>query len=403
MAVHQRYFPLYKDGQLLNKFITMSNYVGNTFDNIKAGNERVVKARLEDAVFFVHEDTQKPLSAYLDDLKGVTFQKGFGSVYDKTQRIITLSQTLAKSLNAPLASTERTALLCKADLVTKLVFEFTELQGYIGSDYALRSGESKEVALGIKEHYYPLNAESQVADSIEGQIVGIADKIDTVVTVFADGKKISGSQDPLGVRRATLGILKTVIIKGLDVNISELLKQSIDLWSDKIEDKEKLYNNIKEFFEQRLIVFLSDKYKHDILESCISGKDVLSDLKDFIKRLNIVSDIVAKENYAQFHEAVNRIIRIIKDENNFKPVDTSLFKETAEKELYTVVKDINEHTLTYEELEKALIKVIPNITEFFDKVLVMDNDENIKQNRLSLLNTIKQKYAKIANFSKIVF
>lgn len=403
MAVHQRYFPLYKDGKLLNKFITMSNYVGDTFDNIKAGNERVVRARLEDAVFFVHEDTQKKLSDYLEDLKGVTFQKGFGSVYDKTQRIITLSKTIAKALNAPMESVERTALLCKADLVTKLVFEFTELQGYIGSDYALRSGETKEVAQGIKEHYFPLNADSELAEGIEGQIVGIADKIDTVVTVFADGKKISGSQDPLGVRRATLGILKTVINKSLDINVTELLKQSIDLWSDKIEDKEKLFNNIREFFEQRLIVLLSDKYKHDVLEACVCGKDVLGDLKDFIKRLNIVSDIVSKENYAQFHEAVNRIIRIIKNENTFGSVNTALFKEPAENQLYNAVKDINENALSYEQLEQSLIKVIPNITEFFDKVLVMDNDETVKQNRLNLLNTIKQKFAKIADFSKIVF
>ena len=317
MAVHQRYFPLYKDGKLLNKFITISNYVGNTFDNIKAGNERVVRARLEDAIFFVNEDTQKPLVSYLDDLKGVTFQKGFGSVYDKTQRVCELSRTIAKELKAPLVDVERTALLCKADIVTKLVFEFTELQGYIGADYALRSGETKEVAEGIKEHYFPLNAESEVASGIEGQIVGIADKLDTVITVFADGKKISGSQDPLGVRRATLGILKTVLQKELDINLTALIKQTIELLPVQVEDKDKLFNNVREFFEQRLIILLSDKYKHDVLEACISKKDVLSNLKDFIKRLDIVTDIIQKENYAQFHESINRIIRIIKNETNF--------------------------------------------------------------------------------------
>lgn len=403
MAVHQRYFPLYKDGKLLNKFITMSNYIGDTFENIKAGNERVVRARLEDAVFFVQEDTQKPLCDYLEDLKGVTFQKGFGSVYDKTQRICKLSKSIAISLNIPSETIERTALLCKADLVTKLVFEFTELQGYIGADYALRSGEAKEVANGIKEHYFPLNADSDVAESIEGQVVGIADKIDTVVTVFADGKKISGSQDPLGVRRATLGILKTILTKGLNINITELLKQSIDLLPVQVEDKTKLFNTIKEFFEQRLIVLLSDKYKHDVLEACISEKDVLSNLKDFIIRLNIVSDIVKKENYAQFHEAINRIIRIIKNENNFSSVNENLFIIDAEKTLWNAIKDIDENSLSYEELEKELINIIPAVSEFFDKVLVMDKDENIKKNRLSLLYSIKQKFAKIADFSKIVF
>ena len=403
MAVHQRYFPLYKEGKLLNKFITISNYVGDTFENIKAGNERVVKARLEDAIFFVQEDTQKPLISYLDALKGVTFQKGFGSVYDKTQRIYELSKQIAKDLNIPTQTIERTALLCKADLVTKLVFEFTELQGYIGADYALRSGESKEVSKGIMEHYFPLNADSEVAESIEGQVVGIADKIDTVVTVFADGKKISGSQDPLGVRRATLGILKTILNKDLKINLTKLLKQTIELLPVQIEDKNKLFETVKSFMEQRLIIMLSDKYKHDIIEACISGKDVLSDLKDLIVRLDIVSDIVNKETYSQFHESINRIIRLIKTENDFTTVKEDLFVIQAEKDLYNAAKNINENTLDYNQLEEKLVKIIPFITEFFDKVLVMDKDENIKQNRLNLLYSIKQKFTKLADFSKIVF
>jgi glycyl-tRNA synthetase beta chain len=381
----------------------MSNYVGDTFDNIKAGNERVVRARLEDAIFFVQEDTQKPLVDYLEDLKGVTFQKGFGSVYDKTQRICTLSKTLAQKLNAPLETVERTALLCKADLVTKLVFEFTELQGYIGSDYAKRSNEKPEVATGIMEHYFPLNAESEVASHIEGQIVGIADKIDTVVTVFADGKKISGSQDPLGVRRATLGILKTIIQKDLNINLTDLLKQTIDILPVEVQDKTKLFNTIKEFFEQRLIVLLSDKYQHDVLEACINNKDVLADLKDFMKRLDIVSDLIKKPNYNQFHEAINRIIRLIKNQNNFAKVDENLFVINAEKDLWNAVKNIDENTLSYTQLENELVKIIPFISEYFDKVLVMDKDEKIKQNRLNMLCCIKNKFEKIADFSAIVF
>ncbi len=403
MAVHQRYFPLYKDGKLLNKFITISNYVGETFDNIRAGNERVVKARLEDAIFFVQEDLQKPLIAYIDDLKGMTFQKGFGSIYDKTQRIQKLSKDIAKDLNAPIASVERTALLCKADLVTKLVFEFTELQGYIGCDYALRNGETKEVALGIKEHYFPLNSESEIASGIEGQIVGIADKIDTIVTVFADGKKISGSQDPLGVRRATLGVLKTVMQKELNINISELLKKSIEMLYIKSNDPIKLFNNIKEFFEQRLMIMLTDNYRHDILEACISGKDVLANLKDFTERLNITTNIVKKNDYGKFHEAINRIIRIIKNEQKYTQVDESLLNNIAEIELWDTVRLINENSLTYKKLEEELIKLIPYISDFFDKVLVMDEKEEIRKNRINLLNITKQKFEKIADFSKIIY
>lgn len=189
MAVHQRYFALYKDGKLINKFITMTNYLGDEFENIKAGNVRVIKARLDDAVFFFNEDTKKPLEAYVEDLKGITFQKGMGSMFDKAQRLVSLSKTICAQLGISDSRTiERTALLCKADLTTNLVFEFTELQGYIGADYARVSGEVETVCEGIKEHYFPLNAESETAKGKEGQIVGIADKIDTIAAVLRKAK-----------------------------------------------------------------------------------------------------------------------------------------------------------------------------------------------------------------------
>ena len=163
MAHHQRYFALKKDGKLTNKFITITNFIGDDFENIKAGNLRVVRARLDDGVFFFKEDLKKPLEAYVEGLKGMTFQKGLGTVYDKTQRLITLSEMIAKELNADTEKAKRCALLCKADLVTNLVYEFTELQGYIGADYAKHANEDEEVCVGIKEHYFPINAESELA------------------------------------------------------------------------------------------------------------------------------------------------------------------------------------------------------------------------------------------------
>ena len=228
MAVHQRYFALYKDGKLTNKFITMTNYLGDDFENIKAGNVRVIKARLDDAVFFFNEDTKKPLIDYVESLKGVTFQKGMGTMFDKTQRLITLSNSIAKDLNVESKDIERTANLCKADLTTNLVFEFTELQGFIGADYARVSGENEKVVQGIKEHYFPLNAESETANGLEGQIVGIADKIDTVCAVFAAGKKPTGSSDPLGVRRAALGVIRTILDSGLKINVDKYIKDEND-------------------------------------------------------------------------------------------------------------------------------------------------------------------------------
>ena len=402
MAVHQRYFPLYKDGKLLNRFITITNYIGDNFENIKAGNERVVVARLDDAIFFFNEDTKKPFVDYVEELKGITFQKGMGSVYDKTQRIIKLSETLAKSLNAPQESVQRTALLCKADLVTSLVFEFTELQGFIGSDYAFNSGEKQEVVKGIKEHYYPLSADSELAESIEGQIVGIADKIDTIVAVFAEGKKPTGSADPLGVRRATLGIIKTIIQKGLNIDLEELIKQSISLMPIEIKDKDSLFNDVKIFFEQRLSILYTEKYRHDVVDACISNSSVLRHLTDFIKRLELISKEIEKSEFVKINEAANRIIRISKDYKTEQLPNKVLFNNPAESKLMECTELIDTDKLSYEELFIALSKAVPAIDEFFENVLVMDKDEKVKENRLSLLYGIKKKFDKIADFSKFV-
>lgn len=402
MAVHQRYFPLYKDGKLLNRFITITNYIGDNFENIKAGNERVVVARLDDAIFFFNEDTKKPFVDYVEELKGITFQKGMGSVYDKTQRIIKLSETLAKSLNAPQESIQRTALLCKADLVTSLVFEFTELQGFIGSDYAFNSGEKQEVVKGIKEHYYPLSADSELAESIEGQIVGIADKIDTIVAVFAEGKKPTGSADPLGVRRATLGIIKTIIQKGLNIDLEELIKQSINLMPIEIKDKDSLFNDIKIFFEQRLSILYTEKYRHDVVDACISNSSVLRHLTDFIKRLELISKEIEKSEFVKINEAANRIIRISKDYKTEQLPNKVLFNNPAESKLMECTELIDTDKLSYKELFIALSKAVPAIDEFFENVLVMDKDEKVKENRLSLLYGIKKKFDKIADFSKFV-
>ncbi|RAI15231.1 MAG: glycine--tRNA ligase subunit beta [Candidatus Melainabacteria bacterium] len=389
MATHQRYFALYKDGKLLNKFITIANYVGNEFSNIKAGNEKVIVARLDDAIFFFNEDTKKPLADYVEKLKGVTFQKGLGSVYDKTMRIRELSKYLAEKLNAPLDTVDRTALLCKADLTTSLVFEFTELQGYIGADYARISNEKEEVANGIKEHYFPLNAESELAEGIEGQIVGIADKVDTVCAVFTGGKIPTGSSDPLGVRRAALGIIKTIINKHLNIDLSELIKKDFELLNaEKIE-------KVKEFFIQRLVIFMSDSYAKNVLEAC-SKCDPLKNLCDYVERVEALTEFVKTQNQGLIDSA-NRVSKLVKD-NVSDTVNENLFVQEEEKALYEAVKSIPA-TLTHKEMIAALDKINPVVVNFFEHVLVMDKDEDVKQNRLAILVNLKKKYETIADFS----
>ena len=387
MAVHQRYFALYKDGKLINKFITMTNYLGDEFENIKAGNVRVIKARLDDAVFFFNEDTKKPLADYVQDIKGITFQKGMGSMYDKAQRMVKLSKLMVGDN----ASVERTALLAKADLATKLVFEFTELQGFIGADYARVSGESEKVAEGIKEHYFPLNADGEIAKTLEGQIVGIADKIDNICAVFAEGKKPTGSSDPLGVRRASLGIIRTILANGLRLDVAKLVKETLELLP---AGKKDVADEIYDFFIQRLIIFLTDKYSKNVLEACASNKNPLTDLADYIKRV----EAVAKLDNPAVLESANRVLRILKSDSE-KSVDKSLFKEPAEEQLFNQIATVN--STDYETYLNQIVAINPSVEKFFNDVLVMDKCENVKENRLALLTLLKSKYTHIADFSKL--
>lgn len=413
MAVHQRYFALYKDGKLINKFITMTNYLGDEFENIKAGNVRVIKARLDDAVFFFNEDTKKPLEAYVDDLKGITFQKGMGSMFDKAQRLVSLSKTICAQLGISDSRTiERTALLCKADLTTNLVFEFTELQGYIGADYARVSGEVEAVCEGIKEHYFPLNAESETAKGKEGQIVGIADKIDTIAAVFAEGKKPTGSSDPLGVRRAALGIIRTILANNLKIDLVQLIEETllnlpVQFEGSSIVDKfkkaagdcvgrvsGKLTAEINEFIVQRLIIFLSENYPKNVLEACSANKNPLVDLTDYVERVKVVSTLDAPAML----ESANRVSRLLKEPVS-ATVNRNLFNVPAENMLLEQINTVN--AKDYEQYLKQLQEINPSVEKFFDDVLVMDKDEKIKQNRLALLSLLKQKYDYICDFSKL--
>lgn len=394
MASHQRYFALYKDSKLLNKFITITNFLGDNFANIKAGNERVIVARLDDAIFFFKEDTKKPFENYVENLKGVTFQKGLGSVYDKTQRIIELSKLISKKLNVSSLEVERTALLCKADLTTSLVFEFTELQGFIGADYARVSNEDEKVVQGIREHYFPLNAESDLAEGIEGQIVGIADKLDTICAVFVGGKIPTGSSDPLGVRRAALGIIKTILDKKLNLDLSDLIKKTAEL----LPVKADVQKQVEEFFIQRTIIFLADSHRKDVLEACSGNKNPLENLCDFVERVQLLSDLIIKNEFLPVLESANRISRIVKD-NAGLSVNPNLFVIEAEKTLFNKVKEIKIDS--YEVLFESFVAINPSIEKFFEDVLVMDKDEKIKQNRLAMLGMLKEKYENIADFSAL--
>lgn len=406
MASHQRYFPVFEKGtdKLLNCFITMANFVGDDFTNIKRGNERVIKARLDDAIFFYNDDTKNKLETKFDKLEGVTFQKGLGSLAQKITRIETLAKDISAQFGLDEVQTQkvlRTAKLAKVDIVTNLVREFTELEGVIGSQYATLDGEDKDVCVGIQEHYYPLGAESASASSYTGQVVGIADKIDTICGVFAIGKIPTGSADPLGLRRASLGIMTTIMNKNLPLNLSEIIEKAVSIQPIKVENPTELIEKIRAFVLLRLKNYLSEKYRYDVIDAVLESSDPFVDLNDTIKRIALVQELVQKSDFAKLHESANRIIRIIKNETAKGEINPALFVEAAETGLFEAVKGLSAETSDYAELIKQLEAANPKIEKFFEDVLVMDKDENIKNNRVVLLSHIQKLFAKICDFSKI--
>lgn len=413
MSKHQRYFPLYeKDGKLSNKFITMANFVGKdeeSFNNIKAGNQRVISARLEDGKFFYDEDIKTPLIDKIPSLKGMTFQRGLGTLSDKTNRIEKLSSYIADKLNIDYKDDIlRAAKLSKADLSTKLVFEFTELQGFIGENYALKSNEKENVALAIKEHYFPLSANSSLPSKIEGQIISIADKIDTICAVFLSTqndkkkKRPTGSNDPLGVRRATIGILRIILTFGLNLDLSDLIRESMNLISKefniKIEDE--TFDEILDFIYSRLNVIYEKTYDSDVLAAC-KNTDPLSDLNLWLNRVHYVQEFVSNNNEDtnEILEAINRVLRIMANHKTTNEIKTVLFESEEEKTLFDAI--VQAPQITFENISDIKFFINP-LHNFFDKVLVMDENEDIKNNRLNLLGILANRFNSICDFSKIV-
>lgn len=410
MSKHQRYFPLYeKTGKLSNKFITMANFVGTdeeSFENIKKGNQRVISARLEDGKFFYDEDIKTKLIEKLPALKGMTFQRGLGTLFDKTERIEKLSSFIADELNiSDKTDILRAAKLSKADLSTKLVFEFTELQGFIGENYALKSGEKENVALAIKEHYFPLSANSELPSKIEGQIVSIADKIDTIVAVFLSTqgdkkkKRPTGSNDPLAVRRAIIGVLKTIITFNLKIDLEKVINYSIELISKEfdITVESVTFNEILAFMYGRLNVLYEKTFNYDVLLATESLKP-FKNLNEWLKRTEAVNNFVNAKDTVKIFETINRVLKITKGNKVEGKPDEALFNNEEEKALYSVILNLPE--ITYQNINE-IERFIEPLNLFFDKVLVMDKDEKIKNNRLKLLNILAEKFNLVCDFSKI--
>lgn len=409
MKEHQRYFPVSKDGKLLPNFIAVRNGDSNRIDLVKAGNEKVLRARLADALFFYHEDTKKPLESFVDKLQTVVFQAKLGTVYDKTLRIEKLSQVILNELNMTESkeNTLRAAKLCKADLVTNMVFEFTELQGIMGRDYAQVSGENEEVCQGIFEHYLPRFAGDILPETNTGIALSIADKLDSIAGFFAIGIKPSGSQDPYALRRQALGILSILLDRKLSVNLNNLINAALDNYSNLEFNKEEVASQIVEFFVERVKNLFKDLgIRYDVIDAVLNNN--LDDISDIHTRALELNRWLQKDELVEMLTAFNRVSTLA-EKATTDIVKKDLLKEDAEIKLYNGFKEIKSNVESllldkkYNEALDAFATLRPLVDNLFDNVMVMDKDEAIKENRLGLLKQIYSTMLTICDLSKIVY
>ena len=433
MVSHQRYFPVFKNAEcqeLLPNFITISNGDPAKSDIIAVGNGRVIRARLADGRFFYEADLSKPLKSYLPQLEKVTFQEDLGSVRAKVERIVKNAEKISNQLQLNPAQThniQRAALLCKADLVTQMVYEFPELQGIMGEKYALASGEDPEVAKAIFEHYLPRNADDIFPQTLTGQIVGLADRLDTLVSIFGLGLIPTGSSDPFALRRAANAIINITWLANLPINLQSLLEYTATNFAvDFRKDRMGLIKTLREFFFQRIRTLLQDEKQidYDLVNAVLGENDpeyterALVDLLDVRDRAIYLQKIRQDGTLDKIYETVNRSTRLAAQGNldleTLAPqtlINPELFQKKSESAFYNALVELVPQTQAaqqnrdYQLLVSALTKIAPTVSTFFDgedSVLVMDANPDIKQNRLNLLGLLRNHGRILADFGAIV-
>ncbi len=409
MKEHQRYFPVADDrGGLLPHFVFISNIVPKDLNVVVKGNERVLKARLSDAAFFFQDDLKIPLEKRVEQLKKVVFQAKLGTSYEKMIRFKQLALFIGERIDPKLqASVERASLLCKADLVTGMVGEFPKLQGIVGREYARLSGEKPEVYEVIYEHYLPGFAGDRLPSGPIGDIVSMADKMDTIVGCFGVGLVPTGTADPFGLRRQALGIIRIILEKKYPLSLDELIEESGRQLNEKMERSfREVKKEVLDFFRVRYQNFLLDKgYPFDGIEAVLSVSfDELLDVQGRIEALNRAREW---KDFESIVIAFKRTMNILRGAPYKKEINPSLFSEPAEQNLYQSfieAKEKIERHLDQRAYETALLEMTQMkrpIDGFFDGVMVMVEDEAIRDNRLALLDGIGQLFLSIADFSKL--
>lgn len=408
MQDNQKYFPVKDtDGELKNYFITISNIDSKSPEKVKQGNERVVRPRLADAKFFWEQDQKQPLASFNAALENVVFQKQLGSIAEKTRRVAKLAEHISAQLDANSEYVQRAALLSKCDLMTDMVGEFASLQGVMGKRYAQVAGEAEEVAMALDEQYKPRGASDDTASTTTGQILSISDKLDTLVGIFAIGQKPTGEKDPYALRRASLGVLRTIIERQLDLDLKSLISVSAKLLEDKV-DVSKVEQEVFDYILERLRAYYLDR---DIMPDVFDAVSALSPSRplDFDKRIKAVTafrQLSAAESLAAANKRVGNILKksAVKE---IVAVDEKLLSEDAEKNLYQVLNSLSQTVEPmfdagdYESALSQLSSLREPVDAFFDSVMVMADDEAIKNNRIALLSTMNQLFLRAADLSRL--
>jgi glycyl-tRNA synthetase beta chain len=409
MISHQKYFPVVNnEGKLLPYFIAVSNTRPNDITVVAKGNERVLRARLADASFFFEEDKKVSLEDRIESLKKVVFHTLLGTSHKKVMRFRKLAVKIAAKVKPSVKkNVDRAALLAKADLESLMVGEFSELQGIMGREYALIAGEKPEIANAIYEHYLPIVAGGDLPQTDEGAIVGIADKIDTIAGFFGVGMPPTGTADPYALRRQALGIINIILSRGYSLNLSFLIDESLTQLKDVLKKSaDEVKKDIWEFFKGRLQnQLISQGYAYDTVDAVLSTD--IDELVEVIEKVKSLQSFRQNPDFEPISIAFKRVDNILKDFQNGQ-VDVNLLSHEAEIKLFSSFDDIKtrvEKGIAEKDFNAALNKLAalrPYVDAFFDNVMVMDKDEKIRFNRLSLLAEISALFHKIADFSKIV-
>jgi len=399
MRTHQKYFSTEDmQGNILPRYIVVSNTKPENNDTVRKGAERVLRARLEDARFYFKEDRETPLWDNVDKLRNVTFQEKLGTLYDKLERIKSLCSFIADKVRfQQKEKLLRAAMLSKADLVTGVVREFPELQGYMGKIYALSSGEDEETAAAIYEHYLPRSAGDELPAGEIGAIVSLADKIDNIASFFHLDLIPTGSEDPFALRRQAAGIINILQKKDYPLTLEMLITGALEKLPVPSAEKKRLSDKIMNFFSQRLEgMLLSQGYSYDIVNAILAVK--MMNMKDLKQRIDLLSDLKKNTSFPSLLTAAKRVYNILSKAQPSE-LNEHVLSEPSEKLLLGTALEVKDKIK--ENIFNSLFDLEKPINTFFDSVLVMDKDEKIRDNRLALLHLIKGIFDSLGDFSKI--